>query len=121
MYGPAVLAGLALAFFAARDYQSEAAFVLDQQAPRIVEAPAVESVLRAAPEPRPEGRQGKPPREVRCTPGSERDPQRNPWRCRTKYESGLIILYIVQIKPNGQFEAASRDGVRRIEGTIAVP
>ncbi|HEX8086000.1 MAG TPA: hypothetical protein VF529_17035 [Solirubrobacteraceae bacterium] len=120
LFGPVILAGLLLAFFAVRDRGKESAFALEQQRLARLDAATLEAALGLAREPREAG-DGKPALSVECTPGKSGVELRNPWRCVARYPSGETIRYTVRIQPDGRFQGADRGNVRRVVGRIALP
>lgn len=105
----AVIAGIATV-----SSRGDAAFVFEQQHPRIVSAQELDTLVAKAPEPTPHG-PGQPASSVRCTPGSAAG-ERNPWRCRARYPSGQMRLYVVKVRPDGSYSGTTPTGRFEVRG-----
>ena len=116
---PALLAAFVGAFFAVREVDSDAAFVLSQQRPNVVEADVLERVVRAAPEPVP-GDDGRPGVAASCRPGRQDGFLRNPWVCRVRYPTKHVISYTIRIRPDGSFRGLSPGRTRAVFGQVSV-
>ena len=94
--------------------RGDAAFVFDQQHPRVVNAQELGTLVAKAPQPTPSG-PGAPASRVRCTPGSPSG-ERNPWRCDARYPSGKTIRYRVQVRPDGSYRGIDPSGQFLVNG-----
>ena len=117
LFGPVLLAGIAMTVIAVSDRNEDPSFALEQRRAVALNPAVIEKAVGDAPEPRPDD-QGRPARSVRCTPGDEDPALRNPWRCVADYRSGRTVHYRVVVQRSGDWEGISRDGVRRVFGRI---
>ena len=106
----AALAG-ALAGIAGRG--ADEAFLVRQDNPGRVTTPAVERLIRTAPDPRPPHR--SPAVSSRCTPGSPRG-LRNPWRCTVAYRSGSVAHFLMNLRSDGSYVARYLGGTATATG-----
>lgn len=105
----AVIAGIATV-----SSRGDAAFVFDQQHPRVVSDQELETLVAKAPEPTTRG-QGRPATSVSCSAGSASG-ERNPWRCRAQYPSGQTRVYVVKVSPDGSYRGATPTGRFEVNG-----
>jgi hypothetical protein len=100
--------------------RGDAAFVFEQQHPRVVSAQELEALVKKAPEPTPHG-PGAPAASVRCAAGSAAR-ERNPWRCTARYPSGNTRRYLVNVRPDGSYSGQTTTGRFEVRGCcVATP
>lgn len=113
LLGPVLLVAV-VAGIATVSSRGDAAFVFEQQHPRIVSARELEILVAKAPEPTPHG-PGRPATSVRCVAGSATG-QRNPWRCTVDYPSGQVRSFVVKVRPDGSYTGATPTGRFEVRG-----
>jgi hypothetical protein len=113
LLGPVLLVAV-IAAIATVSSRGDAAFVFEQQHPRIVNSQELGTLVAKAPEPTPRG-PGKPATSVRCIAGSATG-QRNPWRCTARYSSGQVRLYVVHVRPDGSYRGETPTGRFEVRG-----
>jgi hypothetical protein len=100
--------------------RGDAAFVFEQQHPRVVSGQELEALVGKAPEPTPNG-PGNPAAAVRCVAGSAAR-ERNPWRCTARYRSGHTRRYVVNVRPDGSYRGQTPTGRFEVSGCcVATP
>jgi len=119
LIGP-VLAVAVVAAVIAVSSRGDAAFVFEQQNPRVVSAQELEALVGKAPEPTPQG-QRAPAASVRCVAGSNAR-ERNPWSCTARYPSGQRRRYVVNVRPDGSYRGVTPTGRFEVSGCcVATP
>ena len=109
-----VLLVAAVAGVATLSSRGDAAFIFEQQHPRIVSAHELEALVAKAPQPTPSGPGARASR-VHCTAGSAAG-ERNPWSCVARYPSGKTIGYRVQVRPDGSYRGIDPTGQFLVDG-----
>lgn len=94
-------------------------FLLRQENPTKLSAPAVEKLMLGSPDPAPPHTSGADRAE--CTPLGNRD-LRNPWVCTVEYPSGSVARYSVTINGDGSYLAHYARGTATARGCcLTVP
>jgi hypothetical protein len=94
--------------------RGDAAFVFEQQHPRVVSPQELGGLIAKAPQPTPTG-PGARARSVQCRAGSQTG-ERNPWACAAHYPSGDTIRYRVIVRPNGAYRGVDATGQFVVRG-----
>ena len=117
---PVAVVGVIGGLVAIAARESDASFVYRQQHSASIEPGQVEKAVMRAREPVP-GNNGTAARSGKCTPGGQSE-RRNPWQCSIKYGSGRVVVYRVEIGPDGAFRGLNQAGDRLVRGCcILVP
>ncbi len=113
VFTPLLAAALAGAVGGRAGRGADEAFLLGQARPAAVTAPAVERLMRTAPDPRPPHKS----RAIRsrCRAGGRRD-LRNPWRCTVDYASGSVARFVVTLRSVGSYLARYLGGTATATG-----
>ena len=114
LIAPVVAIGVCGAVVAVASHESDAAFLYRQQHPITIEPTALETLVKKASDPEPNGGRA-PARSVSCQPGGSAQ-QRNPWHCTVDYASGHVIRYRINVRPNGAYEGVDPTGQFVISG-----
>jgi hypothetical protein len=117
---PVAIVGVIGAIVAIGARESDANFVFRQQHAATIEPRQVERLVMRAREPVP-GNNKTAAVQGRCAPGKIGE-RRNPWSCRIRYGSGRVVVYRVEIAPDGSFQGSNPTGERLVSGCcVAVP
>jgi hypothetical protein len=117
---PVAVVGVIGGLVAIAARESDANFVFRQQHSSTIEPRQVERLVMRAREPVP-GNNGTAAVRGTCTPGKVGE-RRNPWSCRIRYGSGRIVVYRLEIAPDGSFQGSNPTGERVVRGCcVAVP
>jgi hypothetical protein len=117
---PVALVGVVGALVAIAARESDANFVFRQEHAATIEPRQVERLVMRAREPVP-GNNGTAAVKGSCTPGKQGE-RRNPWSCRIRYGSGRVVVYRVEVGPDGAFRGSNPTGERLVSGCcVAVP
>src|SRR3954464_8774566 len=111
---PIAIVGVVGALVSIAARESDANFVFRQQHATTVEPRQVEQLVMRAREPVP-GNNGTAAVKAACTAGKDGE-RRNPWSCQVRYGSGRVVVYRVEIAPDGPFRGSNPTGEGLVRG-----
>jgi hypothetical protein len=114
---PVLVVGLAGAVVAVASHESDTAFLYKQEHPTTLEPQQMENAVVKAPDPVP-GANRAAARDATCKPGSK-PPNRNPWVCTVRYQSGNTIRYRIEVALDGNFHGVDPTGQYVVDGHVA--
>jgi hypothetical protein len=114
LIAPTLAVGLIAAVVAVASRGGDPAFEFDQRHPRTISPLELETLVRKAPEPTPEG-PGPPARSVKCV-AHGRTGQRNPWDCDADYPTGHRIVYRIHVRVDGSYSGVDPTGQFVVRG-----